>query len=87
MTRIQVLLSRAQNEKLAYLAKRIGTSKSGLIRDAVDRLLKERVPEDSDPLLELIGQAGEVGKTDISAHHDRYLVEKEREGWCQDESS
>ena len=58
MTRIQVLLSRAQNEKLAYLAKRIGTSKSGLIRDAVDRLLKERVPEDSDPLLELIGQAG-----------------------------
>lgn len=87
MTRIQVLLSRAQNEKLTYLAKRIGTSKSGLIRDAVDRLLKERVPEDSDPLLELIGQAGEVGKMDISAHHDRYLVEKEREEWCQDESS
>jgi hypothetical protein len=87
VARIQVLLSRAQNEKLSYLAKRIGTTKSGLIRDAVDKLLKERVPEDSDPLLELIGQAGKAGKTDISVKHDSYLAEKEAGGWGGDKSS
>lgn len=87
MTRIQVLISRDQNEKLTYLAKRIGTTKSGLIRDAVDKLLKERVPNESDPLLELIGQAGEAGKTDISVKHDSYLAEKETEGWGRDKSS
>ena len=87
MTRIQVLISRAQNEKLVYLAKRIGTTKSGLIREAVDRLLEERVPKDSDPLLELIGQAGEAGKTDISVKHDSYLAERETDGWGRDKSS
>lgn len=87
MTRIQVLLTRAQNEKLTSLAKRSGTTKSGLIRDAVDQLLKERVPEDRDPLLELVGQAGKAGKTDISIRHDSYLAEREREGWHEDKSS
>jgi hypothetical protein len=87
MTRIQVLLTRAQNEKLAYLAKRIGTTKSGLIREAVDQLLKDRVPQNSDPLLELVGQAGEAGKKDISVKHDSYLAEREIEGWGKDKSS
>ena len=77
MTRIQVLLSETQNEKLGYLANKLKTNKSKLIREAVDRLLMEKVAPESDPLLELIGQAGEAGRSDISKSHDAFLAREE----------
>ena len=87
MTRIQVLLSDSQNEKLSYLAKRLKTTKSKLIREAVDMILVEKVSESDDPLLELIGQAGDVGAAEISETHDNFLVKKEREKWQKGRSS
>ena len=87
MTRIQVLLLDGQNEKLTYLAKRLKTSKSKLIREAIDLLIREKVPESSDPLLELIGQAGEVGRPDISEHHDQFLSQMEKGQWIKEKSS
>ena len=87
MTRIQVLLSDGQNEKLTYLAKKLKTTKSRLIREAVDSILREKVSASSDPLFELIGQAGEVGRSDISSHHDRFLVQEEKDQWIGKKSS
>ena len=81
MARIQVLLTDSQNEKLTYLAKSLKTTKSKLIREAVDYILRLKVPDSSDPILELVGQAGKAGRTDISERHDNYLGQKEKNGW------
>ena len=81
MIRIQVLLSEEQNDKLTYLAKSLKTSKSKLFREAVEMILRERISESSDPLHGLIGQAGEVGRSDISTHHDEFLSQEEKKGW------
>jgi hypothetical protein len=86
MIRVQVLLSEGQNEKLAHLAKRLKVSKSKLFREAVDIILREKVSESSDPLHELIGQAGEVGKPDISIHHDEFLSKQEKKQWAKERS-
>ena len=87
MTRIQILLSDGQNEKLSHLAKRLKTTKSRIIRDAVDKMLREKIPEKSDPLMELIGQAGEAGRPDISTRHDQYMGQKEKVKWARERSS
>jgi len=81
MARIQVLLTDSQNEKLTHLAKILKTTKSKLIREAVDYILRLKVPNSSDPILELVGQAGKAGKGDISVRHDEYLGQKEKNGW------
>jgi len=86
MIRVQVLLAEGQNEKLAHLAKRLKTSKSKLFREAVDIILKEKISESADPLLELIGQAGEAGKSDISIHHDEFLSQQEKKPWAKKRS-
>jgi len=86
MIRVQVLLSEGQNEKLAHLAKRLKISKSKLFREAVDIILREKVSESSDPLLELIGQAGEAGRSDISTYHDEFLSQKEKKQWAKEKS-
>ena len=87
MARIQVLLSDGQNEKLTYLARKLKTTKSKLIREAVDTILREKVSASSDPLLELIGQAGEVGRSDISSNHNEFLAQKEKDQWIERRSS
>ncbi|MEE9612197.1 MAG: ribbon-helix-helix domain-containing protein [Desulfatiglandales bacterium] len=81
------MLLDGQNEKLAYLAKRLKTSKSKLIREAIDLLIMEMIPESADPLLELIGQAEEVGMADISEHHDQVLSQMEKQQWSKEKSS
>lgn len=74
MTRIQVYLNEVQYKKLTALAKALGVTKAELIREGVDLVLREKVGQSHDPLLELIGQAGRVGRSDISARHDDYLA-------------
>lgn len=86
MIRVQVLLSDGQNEKLTHLAKRLKVSKSKLFREAVEIIFREKVSESSDPLLELIGQAGEAGRSDISIHHDEFLSQKEKKQWAKEKS-
>ncbi|MFH1351120.1 MAG: ribbon-helix-helix domain-containing protein [Pseudomonadota bacterium] len=86
MERVQIMLADGQNEKIAYLAKKLGTTKSRLIREAIEIFLKERVSQSEDPLCELIGQAGEVGATDISSRHDDFLFQKEKGRWNREKS-
>ena len=87
MTRIQILLSESQNEKLSHLAGKLGTTKSGLVREAVDLFLRAKVSSSADPLLDLIGQGGEAGRSDISVRHDEYLQSKEAERWAEKKST
>jgi predicted transcriptional regulator len=87
MIRVQLLLSEEQNEKITHLAKRLKTSKSKLFREAVEIILREKISESADPLLELVGQAGEAGRSDISTYHDEFLSQKEKNGWQGTKSS
>lgn len=87
MTKIQVLLSDGQNEKLGYLAKRMKTSKSKIIREAIDKILREKISDTTDPLLDLIGQAGEAGRTDVSSMHNSVLIQEEQKRWAEKGSS
>lgn len=78
MTRVQILLTEEQDRRLEALARRLRTSKARLVREGVELLLQRRQTGKRDPLLELIGQAGRVGRQDTSRHHDAYLLAAER---------
>ena len=78
MTRVQVLLTEEQDRRLESLARRMRVSKARLVREGVDLVLQRVEQEDADPLLSLIGQAGRVGRKDVSARHDASLAAIER---------
>ena len=74
MTRVQILLTEEQDRGLEKLARRLRISKATLVREGVDFVLHHREPRTVDPLMDLVGQAGRVGRRDISRRHDTYLV-------------
>ena len=78
MTRVQILLTEEQDQRLEALARRIAKSKSTLVREGVEHVLRERTGTVSDPLLELIGQAGRIRRRDVSRRHDAYLAQARR---------
>lgn len=78
MTRVQILLTEEQDRRLERLARRLRTSKARLVREGVDFVLQQGEARASDALLELVGQAGRVGRKDVSRRHDAYLVAAER---------
>ncbi len=75
MTRVQVLLTDEQDRQLESLARRLRTSKAALVREGVESVIRHRQARGQDSLLTLIGQAGRVGRKDLSRDHDAYLVE------------
>ena len=78
MTRVQILLSEEQDQRLEALARRLGASKSTLVREGVESVLQRREAGTSDILLELVGQAGRAGRRDVSQRHDAYLGDAKR---------
>jgi hypothetical protein len=78
MTRVQILLSEEQDRRLEALARRLGASKSTLVREGVESVLQRREAGTPDPLLELVGQAGRVGRRDVSRRHDALLAVAKR---------
>ncbi len=74
MTRVQILLTVEQDRRLEKLACRLGTTKAKLVREGVEYVLQHRQGATADPLVELIGQAGYVGRKDISRRHDAYFL-------------
>src|SRR5436309_96822 len=81
MHRTQIYLPKKLTEALDGIARKRGTSRAEVIREAAQRLVQEEVPQERDPLLELIGlfKGGDPG--DVSREHDRYLVEAEMKRW------
>jgi predicted DNA-binding protein len=78
MTRVQILLSEDQDRRLEALARRLGASKSTLVREGVESVLQRREAGTADSLLELVGQAGRAGRRDVSRRHDAILGEAKR---------
>ena len=78
MTRVQILLSEEQDRRLEALARRLGASKSALVREGVESVLQRREADAADALLELVGQAGRVGRRDVSRRHDAVLADAKR---------
>jgi hypothetical protein len=74
MTRVQVLLTEEQDRKLEALARALQSSKARLVREGVELVLRRKTRGQRDPLFELVGRAGRVGRSDISAAHDDYLA-------------
>lgn len=77
MTRIQILLPEEQDRRLEKLAAERQQSKASVVREALSLLFRADAAKD-EPLLELIGQAGRVGRRDVSRDHDRILGSVER---------
>jgi predicted DNA-binding protein len=69
---IQIYIEPRQDKVLDTLSKRKGISKAAIIRESVERYLKE-LPVEEDSALRLIG-LGSSGKGDLSIKHDKYLA-------------
>jgi len=69
---IQIYIEPQQDHVLEALSKRKGISKAEIIRNSLERFLRE-VPVEEDPAMSLIG-LGSSGKRDLSDQHDQYLV-------------
>lgn len=69
---IQIYIEPRQDNILAVISKNRGVSKAAIIRESLEKFLKE-LPVEKDPALRIIG-LGSSGKTDISEKHDKYLA-------------
>jgi hypothetical protein len=73
---IQIYLDARQNDALAALALNKGISKAEIIRESLERYLRE-IPVKDDPAMGLIG-LGNSGKQDLSENHDAYIAQHVR---------
>lgn len=78
MTRLQVSLTDEQHHRLAKLARQQKISKAKLVREGIELVLRQERSETPDPLLDLIGQAGRIGRRDVARRHDVYLTTGEQ---------
>ncbi len=69
---IQIYIEPRQDNVLGVLSKKRGVSKAAIIRESVEKYLKE-LPVEEDAAMGLIG-LGRSGKGDLSDKHDRYLA-------------
>jgi len=69
---IQIYIELRQDNVLGVLSKKRGVSKASIIRESVEKYLKE-LPVEEDAAMGLIG-LGRSGKGDLSDKHDRYLA-------------
>lgn len=74
MTRVQILLTEEQDRRLEEAARRMGVSKTSLVRWGVDMVLRTATERSNDPISGLAGQAGRAGRRDVSRRHDAYLL-------------
>lgn len=73
---IQIYLDPQQNYALTALARNKGISKAGIIRESLERYLRE-IPVKDDPAIGLVG-LGSSGRHDLSENHDAYLAQHVR---------
>ena len=71
---LQIYLDQGQLDALRYQADRNGKSMAHLIRESVAMYLAQ-LPLEQDPAMSIIG-IGSSKEGDLSAKHDKYLVEE-----------
>lgn len=83
MIRKQLYLDEDLDRDLKTVARRSGKSEAAHVRRALraylDTQLRDSDDGDDDPLLELVGLAGDVAApVDLARNHDRYLYGADR---------
>lgn len=73
--RTQIYLPSDLSVALDHLARRRGTSRAELLRQAARAFLERELPADEDPILGVIG-LGNAGPGAASEEHDAYLAEQ-----------
>lgn len=69
---IQIYVEPRQDNILEAMSKKKGISKAAIIREGIEKFLKE-LPAEDDPAMGLMG-LGNSGKGDLSDKHDKYLA-------------
>jgi hypothetical protein len=69
---IQIYIEPQQDYVLAALARDKGISKAEIIRESLDRYLRD-IPANDDPAMGLVG-LGNSGKRNLSENHDAYIT-------------
>jgi hypothetical protein len=87
---VQVYLAAADRERLERLTGQLDTTKSDVLRKALEALERELSDPSQHPALRIIGIAGEAGTGpqpgyDVAREHDRYLTETEIASWEKDD--
>jgi hypothetical protein len=70
---LQIYLREDQDRALRSIAERRGKSMAALVRDGVDKLLRD-LPPGEDPLLDIVGLY-DSGVGDLAERHDEVLSE------------
>ena len=73
---IQIYIEPRQNYVLEVLSQKKGISKAEIIRESLEKYLKD-LPLEEDPAMGLVG-LGSSGKGDLSEQHDKYLMRYHR---------
>lgn len=72
--RLQFYIDQEANKKLGIISEKLGVSKASLVREGVNKILKEKLPLEKDSAHELIGLIDEeLSDSDIAKNHDHYL--------------
>lgn len=72
---VQVYLEEHQHRVLREIARRRRVSVARLLRDGADRVIREALPPEHDPLMELPTLAASGGPRDGAERHDAYLTQ------------
>jgi hypothetical protein len=73
MRRFQIYLEPGMDAHLGRLSEKAGRPKAELIRESIGLYLERETEKLEDPILGIVGLAGEAGHPDASARHDDYL--------------
>lgn len=77
--RLQFYIDPEANRQLSIVSEKSGVSKAQLVREGVDKVLKEKLPLKNDPAYKLIGLIkNEMDDKNIGINHDDYLYGEKR---------
>lgn len=72
--RLQFYIDQNANEQLSIISEKLGVSKASLVREGVNKILKEKLPLEKDPAYDLIALIDEdLDDNNIAKNHDQYL--------------
>jgi hypothetical protein len=76
--RLQFYIAPEANRQLDIVSEKLGVSKAELVREGVNKVLKEKLPLKNDPAYKIIGLINEeIDEKNIAINHDNYLYGKE----------
>lgn len=75
---VQIYLEEHQHRLLREIARRRRVSIARLLREGADQVIREALPPENDPLMELPTPAVPGGPPDGAEQHDAYLTQTSR---------